>query len=277
MRDPQRDLPVSVVLVTYDSAEVIGAALASLGDGVEVIVVDNASRDRTVEVARAAGARVIICDENKGFGTACNIGARATARPLLLFFNPDATVHADTLARLTAAMDRNSDWVAANPRILSPSGKQFFRQATRLEPEIGRRRDRLPQADREIRVLSGSALLVRRPIFDAVGGFDERIFLYCEDDDLSLRLAPLGKLGYVHDAVIEHIGGASSPDSPAMVHFKAYHLMRSTRYATHKHGMRHPRLARTALSLWRYGLAAATFNDKEKAKHGGYLRALFES
>lgn len=277
MSNTQRELPISVVLVTYDSADVIGAALDSLGHGVEVAVVDNGSRDDTVKVARAAGVKVIVCDENKGFGTACNIGAAATTRPLLFFFNPDATVRDDTLARLATAMERHGDWIAANPRILSPSGEQFFRQATRLEPEIGRRRDRLPEADREIQVLSGSALLVHRRAFDTIGGFDEKIFLYCEDDDLSLRLTPLGKLGYVHDAVIEHIGGGSSPDSLAMVQFKAYHLMRSTRYAMAKHGVRHPRRARTALCLWRYGLATVTFNGREKAKYRGYLAALMES
>lgn len=271
------ELPISVVLVTYDSANVIGTALASLGREIEVVVIDNASRDRTVDMARAAGAKVIDRVENKGFGTACNIGAAATKRPLVLFLNPDATVRPDTLARLAAAMEHHADWVACNPRIVNPRGEQFFRQTSRLDPETSSRRDPMPDTDREVRILSGSALLVRRSAFDAIGGFDEQIFLYCEDDDLSLRLAPIGKLGYVHDAIVEHIGGASTPYSLAMTSFKAYHLMRSTRYAMAKHGVHHARLRRTALCVWRYGVAAITFNAKEKARYGGYLAALLES
>lgn len=271
-------LPVSVVLVTYNSADVIGAALASLGDAVEVVVVDNASRDDTVEIAREAGVAVVACDDNKGFGTACNIGAAATTRPFLFFFNPDATVRPDTIARLCEAMQRHPEWVAVNPRILNGDGKQFFRQASRLEPELAKRKAPLPQSDREIKMVSGAALLVRRSAFDAIGGFDERIFLYCEDDDLALRLRnDGGRLGYVHDAVVEHIGGGSSPSSLSMERFKAYHLMRSTRYALAKHGVRHGRAGRTALCLWRYAIATITFNARERARYRGYLEALFES
>lgn len=270
-------LPVSVVLVTYNSAGVIGAALKSLGGEVEVVVVDNASRDDTVALARGAGVKVVAASDNKGFGTGCNIGAAATTRPLLFFFNPDATVRADTIARLCEALQRHPDWVAVNPRIMNPDGKQIFRQASRLEPELARRKTPNPLADREIEMLSGAALMVHRPAFEAIGGFDERIFLYCEDDDLALRLKKNGgKLGYVHDAVVEHIGGGSTPGSLTMERFKAYHLMRSTRYALAKHGVRHGRAGRTALCLWRYAVATLTFNARERARYRGYLDALLE-
>ncbi|MGL4242872.1 MAG: glycosyltransferase family 2 protein, partial [Beijerinckiaceae bacterium] len=85
-------LTVTAILVSFNSAAVIGAALASLPPGMPAVVVDNASSDDSAAIAEAAGATVIRNARNLGFGVANNIGMRAAAAEWVLLLNPDATL-----------------------------------------------------------------------------------------------------------------------------------------------------------------------------------------
>lgn len=242
----------SIVLVSYNSAGVIGEAIGSIPPGHEVIVVDNASADASVEVARTAGATVVELDENLGFGTACNRGAAVATNEKLLFLNPDAEVMPGSLDVLEAAFDRYPDAGAFNPRLLDADGSQFFRKRTKLARRPYLRRPPLPQADRRVVMLSGAALAVRKSVFDAIGGFDENIFLFYEDDDLSLRIMKAGhELYYIHDACVRHRPGSSSPPSDELTFFKEYHAMRAMRYACAKHKRPFWRWTRIAQEYWR--------------------------
>ncbi|MEM6578914.1 MAG: glycosyltransferase family 2 protein, partial [Pseudomonadota bacterium] len=93
-----------------------------------------------------------------------------------------------------------------------------------------------PEDTVKVPVLNGAAFFVRKAAFDSVGGFDERIFLYHEDDDLSLRLAQgVGDLMFVRTAEVTHQAGHSTVRSPETAALKAYHMGRSRVYATRKH------------------------------------------
>ncbi|MCU0832209.1 MAG: glycosyltransferase family 2 protein [Rhizobiaceae bacterium] len=230
----------SIITVAYNSSAVLPAMLASLPRDTEVIVVDNASSDHSADIATAAGAQVIRLQANRGFGPACNAGAAMAKSEFLLFLNPDAELDGDALGELEAAADRNPHASAFNPAIAGRDGRPYFKHRSVLLPRgqwIGRG---WPQQDAAIPVLSGAALFCRRACFGTVGGFDERIFLYHEDDDLALRLkAECGPLLFVRSALVRHLEGNGSPRSAEVAAFKAWHMARSRVYAQRKHGVPH--------------------------------------
>lgn len=268
---------VAVVLVTHNSAGVIEDALNSIPDGCEIVVVDNASSDETVRRLSGYDVKLTTSDENLGFGKACNLGAAATTREFIFFLNPDATLDGEAVVKLVAAADAHPQAAAFNPKILRRDGSQFFRVRSHLFPETRRAKKITPEGDQNINVLSGAACLVRREAFEAVGGFDPNIFLYCEDDDLGLRFLKTGAtLRYVQDAVVRHTGNASSEPSPDLERFKAYHEMRSRWYTSQKHGVRFSRVGQTAQSVINWLAAAVRFDAKAKRKHAGRLKALLE-
>ncbi|MDE0005574.1 MAG: glycosyltransferase family 2 protein [Rhodospirillaceae bacterium] len=202
---------ITVVTVAHNSASVLPSMLASVPEGVPVIVVDNGSRDSDsiASIAEQHGARLIRNEENVGFGRACNQGAALAKTPLILFLNPDAELVGDALDRLAEASRLYPDAGAFNPAIGHPNGAQFFRRSSPISRSRPKPPRGWPSSDRKVPVLSGSALLVSKRNFDAVGGFDPEIFLYCEDDDLCLRLeASCGPLMFIRNArVIHHLGG----------------------------------------------------------------------
>ena len=104
------------VTVAHNSASVLPAMLASVPDGVPVIVVDNGSKDsaETADVAERHGARLIRNGENVGFGRACNQEAAKAETPRILFLNPDAELAGDAIGRLAEASCRYSDADAFN-------------------------------------------------------------------------------------------------------------------------------------------------------------------
>ena len=230
---------ITVVSVAYNSASVLPAMLASVPAGMPVIVVDNGSSDwaATAQVAAEHGAKLIRNEENVGFGRACNQGAALAETPLILFLNPDAELVGDALDRLAEASCRYPDAGAFNPAIAHENGEQFFRRSSPVSPSRSRMPKGWPEGDRQVSVLSGAALLVRKRDFDSVGGFDPEIFLYCEDDDLCLRLeVECGPLMFIRDARVIHRLGGSSGASPDTLRLKGHHLGRSTVYASLKHG-----------------------------------------
>ncbi len=231
---------VTVVSVCYNSMAVMPAMLASVPAGTPVVVVDNSpdADPALTALCHGCGAALVRNPQNLGFGVACNIGAEGLETEFILFLNPDATLAPDALDHLVAAMDRYPKASAMNPRIAEADGSAAFKRRSVLIP----RRDWLgrgwPAADCQVPVLSGAALFVRRGAFESVGGFDPRIFLYHEDDDLSLRLKhDYGPLMFIRDAAVTHQGGSSSARSPEVAAFKGWHMGRSRVYAMRKHGV----------------------------------------
>ncbi|MGI9475485.1 MAG: glycosyltransferase family 2 protein [Hyphomicrobiaceae bacterium] len=276
---PVTTVPVSVVVVTYNSASIVLDAVHSIDPRAEIIVVDNDSTDETIERLRGAKVRVIRNDRNVGFGRACNIGAAQCARPFLFFLNPDARLRPDALDRLIRAALSRPVYAAFNPRILTPDGHQFQRKMSRLLPPELNAKLRAPLCrDQDVEMLSGAALFCRRDAFEVIGGFDEKIFLFCEDDDLSLRFRQIGmSLGYVHDAIVEHVGGASTATNPELAELRAYHLMKSSRYAMRKHAIAFERRHQLFQCALKFAAGLLALDRYRQAKYRGYLKALIES
>lgn len=211
-------LPVSVVTVTYNSDHCVARALASVPDALERIVVDNASADRSCEVAAPLASAIIRNARNVGFGAACNKGATQARGEFLLFLNPDATLASHALERLVAAARAFPQAVAFGPRgeFPQPADVEADVRATLTRAQDRQRSVGAPAPGgfRDMSSLSGAALLCRTSVFRDVGGFDEGFFLYFEDEDLCRRLAGRGTLILDADAVYYHLPGTGARLTP---------------------------------------------------------------
>jgi len=208
----------AVVVVCHDSAGEVGATLAALGPqlrpGDEVVIVDNASRDGTPEVVRAAApqATVVESKENLGFAGGCHAGARASRAPLVLLLNPDAVPAPGCLDALRACAAECPEWGAWQALVTMPGGELVNTAGNVVHylgfgwaGDLGRPVAAVDQRPHEVGFCSGAALVVRREAWDAAGGFDERYFMYGEDLDLSLRLRLAGwGLGVAPAARVAH-------------------------------------------------------------------------
>jgi GT2 family glycosyltransferase len=271
---------VTVISVCYNSAAVLGAMLQSLPDGVPVVLVDNASQDTDAlrALADRNSATLIRNDRNAGFGPACNQGAAAADTPLLLFLNPDTSLAPSAIQHMLQAVENYPDAVAFNPRLVGPSGKPQFKRRSKLITRAQWMARGWPDSDRPVAILSGAALLVRAADFHAVGGFDPNIFLYHEDDDLSLRLqAERGQLMFIRAAEVMHLEGRSNQRSPHSARFKGYQLARSAVYAKRKHGRRWPFLSTLLEALRHLAAPDNLLSARKRAKNVGFFKGVISS
>lgn len=252
---------ITAIVVSYDSAEVLPACLDALaGEGIRTIVVDNASRDGSRAIAARHGARVIANARNEGYGRGNNIGIAAADSPYVLIVNPDLELRAGAAAALLAAAERYPDAGMLAPRIVEPSGRVFLQPRSLLSPPHLNRSGAMevPEGDACLPFLSGACLLIRRELFQALGGFDPAIFLFYEDDDLCRRMRDAGHaLVHVHDAEARHGRGKSSTPSPQRRFKVRWHLAWSERYIARKYGLAEPSPVRTLQNLGKaagYGL-----------------------
>jgi GT2 family glycosyltransferase len=192
-----------------------------------VIVVDNASADGTAAAVEAEfpEAKVIAEHENHGFAKGCNIGARAATGDLLAFVNSDCRFESDVLRRLEQALDEIPDAAIVVPRLVDEHGhvqRNIAALPTLRSVAMEYLAGHIPHAydvdaiDRPTPVdaCSGAALVIRRADFEAVGGWDERYFMYVEDVELSYRMRERGRaIVYVPDVRLFHAEGGSSSDA----------------------------------------------------------------
>lgn len=241
---------VTVVFVTYNSGAVIAHAVESVPADCAVVIVDNASPEGTPwREGLARPADFVALPANAGFGTACNAGARRATTPYVLFLNPDAVLAPDAVARLLAAASAYGDPAILMPAIVGENGRLMRKEGSILE-KVQRGQRLQPEeiaGDFCTRFVHGAAFMMAREAFLALGGFDEAIFLYHEDDDLSLRaMARHIPIVVVTQARVTHAGGRSS--APSFRHtFRVNRAkMHSELYVLAKYGRSRPRAARLA-------------------------------
>ena len=211
------DLPpeVSIVIVTYHSADVIGSCLDSIESAGsasrEVFLVDNASTDGTAEQVRTRypSVHLIANSDNRGFSAANNQAIPLCRGRYLFFLNPDAELAGGCLETAVRYMDENPAVGLAGTKVVYPDGV--------LQETISLRYPGQKHAAGELRGLKGSiacvlgaSMVARADLIRAIGGFDEDYFLYGEDQELCLRIRQQGfEIGYIGEAVVRHIGGHS--------------------------------------------------------------------
>lgn len=207
-------MDISIIIVTYNSADHIAACLRSVmsqsGVTFEIIVVDNASADTTLSQLAGFNVRVISSGENVGFGRGCNLGFGPSRGRYVYLLNPDARLEEnDALAKLCWRMDANPQWGMAGTLVRSPAGTLDGPPAVEYPGQRHVHRDfsKLPGS---IAWVMGASMVIRRDLYEKLGGFDPGFFLYSEETDFCLRLRELGfKIGHISEVTVSHIGGAS--------------------------------------------------------------------
>jgi N-acetylglucosaminyl-diphospho-decaprenol L-rhamnosyltransferase len=289
---------VSAVIVhfrTPDETVQSVSAVAAAAPDAELLVLDNASGDSIRErlSIEARSARVVLESENRGYGPACNRGARETSREFLLFLNSDAMIRPGAVEALVAALDSDPRAAVVGPRLensdgsLQPSilrlptlGRVFCESSGLAHLSGGRAPLRGHSATREdhsrphpVECVKGAALLVRRSAFEEVGGFDERFFLYAEESDLCARLSRRGwKILFEPAARVVHRGGASGGDAL----FGQVNDSLSAYVARHqgKVAAAAARMVLTAGAAGRYLLSLVTPGERGRIRRSRYRAAL---
>ena len=230
---------VSVIIVSFNTREKLRRCLSCIEPEFEVIVVDNASADGSVEMVSTDFPRVklIANSANLGFGAANNIGCKSATSDLVLFLNSDAYADSGAIAKL-ASVFRDSEIVAAGGKLLNIDRSlqqstanaltlwRVFCEQTYLEkifrqsPMFDSYWTTLSLAQnsqaKETPQVMGACLMVRAQNGEPLETFDVRYFLYCEDTDLCRRLGRRGKILYVPEAEFVHELGSSSAKDPAL-------------------------------------------------------------
>lgn len=231
---------IGAIVITYNSADVLAECLRSLSETKDVqlstiVVVDNASRDDSVTIARAAEqtlpVRTVETGRNAGYAAAINEGLAAMDLDQLdavMVLNPDCSVRPDTLGLLWQAVQRPGFGIAA-PRLVNPDGSlqptlrrmPTVRRAL-AEAVLGKTAGRAglgelvtdPESHSRpgpAAWATGAALLICVEAVRATGPWDESFLLYSEETDFILRASDLGwRLWYEPSAEVEHVGGESA-------------------------------------------------------------------
>jgi ADP-heptose:LPS heptosyltransferase/GT2 family glycosyltransferase len=246
-----RELPLCrVIVVNRNTRDLLTACLDSLEReqrstaGIEVVVVDSASTDGSVQAVRErySWARFVELPENRGYSFAINRGSEGAAARYLLVMNSDVILEAGAIGTLASFLDTNPASAVAGPMITNPDGS-MQRSHNRSFPGlsniwfsacgISSLRERLYRVLRVRRALArlfwrregpvrvawvgGACFMVMREVFERIGGMDERFFLYCEDTDLCKRAVGSGaSVHFVPGAVVVHHWNSSIgklPDS----------------------------------------------------------------
>ena len=249
---------LAAVLVNYNSGGELRQALESIDREAlppwEGVVVDNGSSDDSERaVLDFASVRLLRNEENVGFGRGINQAIAACTADRVLIMNPDCHLCSGALTRLTAILDADQQCAVVAPRILNPDGTPQGNargdpdMLTGLFGRTGALRQTLPGLgvaqrnvitatanDESITVdwVSGACMLVRREAFAAVGGFDERYFMYWEDADLCRRLRLRGHtIRYAPAASARHRVGQSSRTA-RVASVRAFHASAYLYYST---------------------------------------------
>ena len=217
---------VSVVIVNHNGKDQTEECIRSFfahtpGNTFEIIVMDNDSKDGSVELLKAKfpQIRVLAQKKNHGFGKANNIGVSESSGKFLFFVNNDTIFKEDIVTPLRQFLKENPSCGAVSPLLLNSDGtyQHSYGKFPSLLNELRTKRDtarfkNIPKdrSPRQVDWVSFAAVMMRRSAFDKVNGFDERYFMYFEDVDLCYRLKKAGyKSFYCAEYSIIHTGRGS--------------------------------------------------------------------
>ncbi|HEX2963133.1 MAG TPA: glycosyltransferase [Ignavibacteriales bacterium] len=249
-------IDLSVIIVNFNVKEflqnLLGSIQKSTGNiSTEVIVIDNASDDGSVEILREKfpWVKLIASEKNLGFGRANNLGLEISQGKYILLINPDTIVQEDTFQKLISFFEKTPDAGLAGCKVLNSDGTlqlacrrgfpgpwTSFTKVTGLSKLFPKSRlfarYNMTYLDEnetyEVDAISGAFMMLKREVYEKVGGFDCQFFMYGEDLDLCYRIQKAGyKVYYVHDTQIIHYKGESTKRSSldeTRVFYEAMHL-----------------------------------------------------
>ena len=256
-------IKISVIIVTYNSSYIIGDCLSTLinnlpdGDS-EIIVVDNASKDRTINIVYNYNKNIILISlkDNIGFAGGVNRGISVSKGSYVLILNPDVIVNRECIDGLMSFLDRNENVSAVGPKLTYQDGqtqpsrrryphlraimthriaflKRIFGEKILSEFLMEDISDKDPV---EVEWLIGGCLMLRRDALDDIGLLDSKFFLYYEDADWCYRAAKKGwKVFYLPQVMAMHLYQRES--TQGINRQLLWHIMSLFRFY-YKHGFR---------------------------------------
>ncbi|HCQ23224.1 MAG: glycosyltransferase [Aphanizomenon flos-aquae LD13] len=247
---------VSIILVNYNGADVLIDCLNSLEkfipkDNCEIIVVDNNSQDNSVDIInnKFPNIKLIKLPKNVGFGTGNNAGAKVAKGEFLFLLNTDTILTNNIFPHLIELMSENPDVGIIGPKLLFPDGsfQISFSPEIGIKGEFAARKlhkdaenksnlhiiEKDFQDIKEVDIVVGAAFFIRTDLFNLLGGFDEKFFMYFEESDLCQRVRNKGyKILYTPYISLIHIRGHSVNKISNKM---AVEYRRSQIYYYHKH------------------------------------------
>ena len=246
-------LECDTIVVNYNTGELLVDCVRSalVAGSARVIVVDNASRDNSLDLIESAFAgneqlHVIRNTENLGFAAACNIGIDASKAGALFFLNPDSEIGPTALTRLMDVLFSDAKIGMVGGFLCNPDGSEqpggrrefptpanAFARAFGLTklfpgrfPDFRLEATPLPSAPTDIPAMSGACMLVKRAALEDVGPWDAGYFLHCEDLDWCMRFHLKGwRLVFVPDAPVIHAWGHASKSRKIFVEWHKHRGM----------------------------------------------------
>lgn len=237
---------VSVIIVSYNSEDFIEKCLVSLRViakqsllGSEIIVLDNGSTDKTAEIIeKFPEIKLIKSNENLGFAKGNNKAVKEASGDYLFFLNPDTEIpkpasqgeqvrdDANFFYELISFYGKTSDVGIVAPRLVMENG-QVQSSVRKLPTILGAFKEYIlgmqneysqyvPDGSSpvEVEMVYGAAMLIKKDLFEKMGGFNEKYFLYYEDADLCKRVRESGKKIFYHPGVsVKHLVGATKSES----------------------------------------------------------------
>ena len=245
-------MDLSIVIVSFNARADLERCLESLrttppAASHEIVVVDNASTDGSADAARQSpDVRVIARSTNGGFASGNNEGIRATTGDAILLLNSDTVVPPGALDRLLAELARDASVAVAGPRLVDGAGRPELSFGRMIGPLNELRQKRRAQNADEVEKLtrrrhypdwvSGACLLVRRADAEAVGGLDERFFMYTEDVDFCAAIRARGRrILFTPEVEVVHLRGRSAASAPQATN-AAYRRSQVAFYEKHHPG-----------------------------------------
>lgn len=217
-----------MVIPSWNSAGLLPRCLDSIAAQeveVELLVVDNGSTDGSLQLLEERGVEHVALPQNIGFAAAVNLGASRVRAAAILVLNADTALEPGCIATLGERLAADPQLGGVQPRILQleeggdravdtarvySAGMALTRDGRAFEQDAGEAQGPLSAEPREIFGVCGAACLLRRQLFDDLGGYDERYFAFYEDVDLNVRAQAAGRcFAYAPEAVVWHVGNAS--------------------------------------------------------------------
>ena len=255
-------MELSIIMINYNTPELTAQAVESILKtthqvSYEILVIDNSSeRDREYRPeALPAPVKVFYGIENKGFGSACNLGAEKAEGSILLFLNSDTILHEGCLDRSLAYLRSEERIGGLGIRTLKDDGTldhgckrgfptpsaslYYFLGLDKRHPEsrrYGAYRQTFIREDQtaEVDAVSGSFLMMPKEVFQKVGGFDEDYFMYGEDLDLCYRIKEAGyRVVYFAGASMTHLRGQSGLSAQSKEIIYQFHYAMALFYRKH--------------------------------------------
>jgi len=219
---------VAVVIPSWNSVQLLPRCLDSIAAQeveAELLVVDNGSTDGSLRLLEARGVDHVALPQNIGFAAAVNLAASRVRAEAILVLNADTVLEPGCIGALVERLAADPQLGGVQPRILQlegggaldadaarvySAGMALTRDGRAFEEGAGEAQGPLSARPREVFGVCGAACLLRRELFDELGGYDERYFAFYEDVDLNVRARVAGwRFAYVPEAVVWHVGNAS--------------------------------------------------------------------